>query len=138
MNLATLRVEGEDSALAQVTDALALEVDAQWKVGEKNPQGKPNAASGFNATVADAESRTDLETRVRALLERCRRKQISFKLSGLTAQLDIGLRVGTAQQFSAGVEFTPVDLQIFGEIGLELRVSAYPCSDETKDGAGNM
>ena len=137
MNLATLRVEGIDAALAEVTETLALDICAEWKAGDTTWKVRTRTASGFNATVADAENRIELQTSIRTFLEACRTQRISFTSLGLTAQLDVGLGVCLERQFTAGVEFMPSDLAIFSEIGLELRISAYPCSDDADEDASD-
>ena len=97
MNLATLRVEGSEAALAKLTETLTLVICAHWNAGDRNWKGTAKTASGFNATVADAGNRKELETSIRTFLETCQRHKIAFKSAGLTGQLDVGLGEGAHQ-----------------------------------------
>jgi hypothetical protein len=137
MNIATLRVKGPDEALDQISQMLELSIDARWTAGHLDRRGAVILASTLNANIADAENRIELEAAVRSFLDRCRSGRISFKSLSLSAQLDIGLGVGLHDQFTAGVEFASHDLLAFSEIGLDLRISAYPCSDENEEATGD-
>ena len=130
MNLATLRVEGTDSALESLRETLSLECDTQWGKGDKRRNGSVHESSGFNATIADAGSPRELEGLIRSFLTRCRNKKIVFPSLDLSAELSVGLTVGDTHQFVAGVEFTSSDLLLCAETGITLSVIAYPTSDE--------
>ena len=130
MNLATLRMSGDDDALADIAKSLGLVICRKWNVGEVNRAGQARDKSSINAELADAENREELEKAIRVFFRECQAKRISFARAGLFAELDVGIGVGLEKQFTGGVGFTPSDLEIFGEIGLELKVSAYPFSDD--------
>jgi hypothetical protein len=130
MNLATLRVEGADSALDSLKKALSLECDTQWKKGDKRRNGSLHTSSGFNATVADAINPRELESRIRSFLAECNNNNIVFPGLDLMAELAVGFAVGDSKQFVAGVEFSPSDLLLCATCGITLSVTAYPTSDE--------
>jgi hypothetical protein len=130
MNLATLRVEGKDSALDALKKALSLECDSQWNKGDKRRNGGVHALSGFNATVADAGNPRELVSLIRAFLARCKEKGIVFPCLNVEAELAVGFTVGDSEQFVASVEFSPSDLLSCAECGISLSVTAYPTSDE--------
>ena len=133
MNTATLRALGSDSALDYLCNALDLSIIREWKKGETNRRGGVYEISGFNAdVVADAENPSSLLEEIRGFLNRCLSKRILFSSSDLSAQLDIGISVGSSQQFTASVVFSPEDLESFSKLGLELSVSAYPTSDDAE------
>ena len=133
MNLAILRVSGDDDALVDIAKSLGLVICRKWNVGEVNRAGQARDKSSFNAEVVDAENREELEKSIRVFLRECQAKRISFASAGLFAELDVGIGVGLEKQFTGGVGFTPSDLAIFGEIGLELKVSAYPISNDDEE-----
>jgi len=130
MNLATLRVEGTDSALESLKKALCLECDTQWKKGDKRRNGRAHTLSGFNATVANARNPGELEGLIRSFLAQCKNNNIVFPSLDLSAELAVGFTVGDSEQFVAGVEFAPSELLLCAECGITLSVTAYPTSDE--------
>ena len=130
MNLATLRVEGTDSALESLKTVLSLECDTQWKMGDKRRNGRVHTLSGFNATVADAKNPGELTELIRSFLVQCKDNKIVFPNLDLSAELAISFTVGDSEQFVAGVEFSPSELLLCAECGITLSVTAYPTSDE--------
>jgi len=130
MNLATLRVEGPDESLQELRKSLQLVCDTEWVKGDKRKNGRVNAASGFNATIADAKNPRELSALIRVFLANCKKKTIVFSSLGLVAELDIGFTVGDSEQFVGSIVFSPLELLSFGECGISLQVSAYPTSDE--------
>ena len=130
MNLATLRVDGTDTALKDISDSLSLNIDASWKQGEAKRRGGNYNKSGFNACVADTETSKLLLEKIREFLLKCKNRKMSFSASDISAQLDIGIGVGSSEQFTASITFTPTELMYFTDIGLELCISVYPESDD--------
>jgi hypothetical protein len=130
MNLATLRVEGEEAALASLISRLGLDIDTSWKKGEPKRRGGEQESSGFNATVADAENAKEMLRAVRNFLERCDALDVSFISEGLSAELAIGVTVGDSEQFVAFVELSSAELASLGALGIALSFAAYPTSDE--------
>lgn len=130
MNLATLRIEGEEPALEALAKALPLVHDSRWKKGDSRRNGTVHSCSGFVATVADAENPGQLVILVRAFLEECKKRGVVFSRFALSAELSLGFTVGDSVQFVAGVEFSPSDLQALSECDITLSITAYPTSDE--------
>jgi hypothetical protein len=130
MNLATLIVEGEQSALGDLRKALPLQIAASWEKGDIRRNGKPHASPGFSATIADAANPRELAHAVQTFLKQCKERGVSFPKSGVSAELSLGVTVGDSQQFVAGVEFSPLALSLFAEQGLALSITAYPTSDD--------
>lgn len=129
MNIATLRVEGTDSALGLVKKALPYECDAEWRKGDGRRNGNVYSASGFSVTIADANSPRELEGLLRSFLSLCKEKNIRLSGPDLAAELAVGFTVGDSDQYVAGVEFRPSELLSFAECGVTLSVTAYPTSD---------
>lgn len=130
MNLVTLRAEGTDAALKNICDSLSLNIDASWKQGEVKRNGSKYSKSGFNACIADTETPKLLLNYIREFMVKCKTNNTTFSDSDISAQLDIGIGVGSSEQYSASVTFTPTELQYFIDLGLELCVSSYPISDD--------
>jgi len=130
MNLATLRVEGADSSLEQLKNVLQLACDVEWRKGDRRRSGSVHALSGFNAGVAEAENPRMLISLVRSFLKKCKEKDVVLSRLNLKAELDVGIFVGSSEQYVASVLFTPADLLLCAECGINLRVTGYPTSDE--------
>jgi hypothetical protein len=134
MNLATLSVEGEDSALATIAEQLPLKHEQQWKKGDPRRNGKVHSSSGFQITVADAKNPGELTKCIHAFLAQCKESGIVFPEKSLVAELSVGFTVGDSEQFVAGVEFLPAELLLLSQCGIALSVTAYPTSDEANAG----
>jgi hypothetical protein len=107
MNLATLRVEGTESALDAFQKVFPLEQDARWSTGDRLRNGSVHSSSGFTATIADAGTPAELTSLIRAFLMHCKEKGIVFPRLRLVAELAIGVTVGDSEQFVVTVEFAP-------------------------------
>ena len=109
MNLATLRVEGDEAALTAMLSSLALEPDTSWKKGQTRRAGT-YSSSGFNVTVADAATPKQLLVAVRSFLAECREFRDILRAPSLSVELDVGFTVGDSEQFAASLRFDPSDL----------------------------
>ena len=130
MNLATLRVEGAENSLESLKSAISLNIDSEWKKGDKRRNGASHEMSGLSTTVADAKNPVELMQMVRAFLAQWKEKNIVISSSGLEAELALGITVGDSEQFVAGIELSPSELVALGECGFALSITAYPTSDE--------
>lgn len=130
MNLATLRVEGTEEALASLRDTLCLEADATWKKGEPKRRGGHHSSAGFNATIADASTPGEMIVAIRKFFAKCQEQGVGFVSPSLSAELSVGVTVGDSDQFVASVNFSASDILLLGSLGIALSVAAYPTSDE--------
>ena len=130
MNIASLRIQGSDSEVIALRTALSIPIDVEWKQGEHKSNNTKHEKSGFNACIADVEYTIDLKKRIHEFLSECKLHGISFKTSGIEAEIDIGIGVGLNEQFAPSICMSIEDMQLIVELGLEFRVSAYPCSDD--------
>ena len=135
MNLATLRVEGNDDVLDAVVHRLDLEVD-RWRKGEPKPRGGAYYSAGFDAIIADVETPAEMMDAIRKFMEGCKARDLSFSRGGISAEVAVGVTVGDSTQYMAFVDFTASDMTSMGSLGLNLSVAAYPTSDEA-NGAGD-
>jgi hypothetical protein len=129
MNLATFWVEGNGTALASVVRTLAIEVDRQWRAGDRNRSGKVRDTDGFSCTIADANSHRELAEAIDRFSGQCAQAGLSFRSLELSATLSVGVSVGEDQQFIASLEFPADLLATLGQLGVSLEVNAYPTSD---------
>ncbi|MEX0702792.1 MAG: hypothetical protein WD069_11920 [Planctomycetales bacterium] len=135
MNVAVLRVDGDESALADLQRRMKLETDefSAWAAGETTLLGRSHERSGFRMTIADEKTQGELVEVIREFVRYCAEEGIRFDTNGLSAELGIGMTVGTSEQFTASVRFAPEDLIAIGRLGVELCVSAYPACDPDDD-----
>ena len=76
MNLATLRAEGADATLKNISDSLSLDIDASWQQGEIKNNGSNYNVSGFNACIADTETPKLLLNQIREFISKCKTSNI--------------------------------------------------------------
>jgi hypothetical protein len=130
MNLATLRVEGEDEAVAHLCNALRRSPDTTWKKGDAKRRGGAYALSGFAATIADSPTPAEMVRLIRQFLAECKAQGVAFAGANLFSELALGVTVGNSVQFVAFVSLAAEDLSSLGALGINLCVAAYPTSDE--------
>jgi hypothetical protein len=104
-----------------------LEAEAVWHLGETRPPSrKPAPTSGFNVCLADDDDDHAALNQARLALARHRKALEQLRDAGVRTCLDVGLFVGA--EFSRNLQLTMPDLRLLAELGVELEVSAYPCS----------
>jgi hypothetical protein len=130
MNLAILRVKGSDFPLAELKRLLNLTSDTEWHAGDRIKNGGVHESSGFNATIADAETPRAMTELMRSFLVQCREAQVTFPWRGVTVAVEMGFSVGDSAQFIAFTELSPADIRLCGQCGIGLSVTAYPTSDD--------
>lgn len=132
MNLATLRVDGEDQALQDVCKLLGLEPDQTFKKGDPKRNGGFFSKSCFSATIANTKNPGEMVFVVREFVARCKARNFVFG-SDFSAVISIGVTVGDPEQFVAFIDFSASDLLALGALGCELSIAAYPTSDEANE-----
>lgn len=86
--------------------------------------------SGGNISICDDEDPAVHQQVLNSFLEDHGEHIKDLMASGASAELDLGLGVGSAEQFTASASFSPTFLRRIAECGVILRVSAYPVSDD--------
>lgn len=130
MNLATLRVEGSDKSLGELKALLDLSPDVEWHAGERRRNGAIRDLSGFNFSIANAETADQMTNLLKSFLSRCAAAGVRFPWRGITGEVDIGFSVGDSVRFFGGFRLSAADIEAFAECGLALCATAYPTSDE--------
>lgn len=134
MNVAAvLRLSGTDEALAFLIHRLDLEANNQWTKGEPDFRGIPFSHTGLNATITDAADSVEMMLELREFLAWCEEQDVAFSNPAVSAEIDIAVMVGGSKQFTASLEVSPLDMLRLGSLGLTLKFSAYPCSDEASE-----
>jgi hypothetical protein len=127
MNVAVLRASGQNWNPADFLDEHSLSAQAVWQAGDRiGDRIRSNA--GFNFTIAEAQSGRDLVGMVIEWLDQHRPAVQALVQIGVGVQVDMGLTVGTSEQFTGSVVVTPQELRLFVDLGIELSISAYPAT----------
>jgi hypothetical protein len=134
VNLASLRIEGDDRILAALVENLELSVDTQWKKGQSLHSGGTHSTSGFCAVIADAPSLSVLLSQIRTFITRYQEFLDANSPSKLDGELSIGISCGSSDQIVGSVILGAEDLRRLGATDLALSVSAYPTSDDANIG----
>jgi hypothetical protein len=135
LNIATLRLSGNDASLDEVIRKLNLVVSSRVKAGDPRRRGGVHAASGLNAPIADAASPVALLGQVRTFLAECLKHGPTLFGNGVDAELSIGIAVGDSVQYVASVDLSPIEIRELATLGIALNFTAYPTSDEANDPA---
>jgi len=136
MRVAVLRVSGADLDPDAYVKRHGFTPDIIWRAGEPDRLGRVRSKSGFNLSIGDAVSAAALVKQVRGWVEDNMSALLALGGLGGVAVIDVGLTVGTSDQFTASVTLTPADLALLAKAGVELSVSAYPATEETESVPG--
>ena len=133
MNLATLRLTGNDSSLDEVVGKLQLAVSSRVKKGDPRRRGGVHASSALSASIADAHSPGEMLGKVREFLAACHAQGPKLFANGVEAELSIGITVGDSIQYVASVDLSSSEIRELAALGLSLNFTAYPTSDDVND-----
>ncbi|WP_374583512.1 hypothetical protein [Pseudoduganella sp.] len=124
MNIATLKVYGDEAAVADVRDGLPSEPDSDWKKGDVSPTGRTRIDHGFYATLGTDPNPDALMRQVRAYLHECQARGINFDVAPIQAELRIAFVSPAPEQGAATLDFTLADLTLLLEMGIALSISS--------------
>jgi hypothetical protein len=133
LNIATLRIAGDDVALDNVIRKLNLQVTWRAKAGDPRKRGGVHATSCLNAPIADADNPGAMLHQIRTFLTACVQHGPTVFPNGVDAELSIGIAVGDSIQYVASVDISPDDIRDLATVGIALSFTAYPTSDEAND-----
>jgi hypothetical protein len=123
MNIATLKVYGDQTALADVRDGLPSEPDSDWKKGDTSPSGRTRIDHGFYVTLGADKDPDTLMRQIRAYLHECQARGITFDVAPIQAELRIAFTADEAAQ-GANLDFSLADLSLFIELGITLSITS--------------
>lgn len=123
MNIATMKVHGDDDGLADVRDGLPTEPDSDWQKGDVKPDGRVRIDSGFYVGIGTHENPDELLKQIRHYLAECQARGIHFERSDVAAELRISF---TTERGAAtpSLDFTLADLTLLVEMGITLSITA--------------
>ncbi|QGZ41114.1 hypothetical protein IP92_00020 [Pseudoduganella flava] len=121
MNKASLKVYGDEAAVADVRDGLPSEPEGSWQKGDVRPDGRVRIDAGFYVDLGQDENPDALLRHLRAWLHECEARGITFDVPPLAAELRITV-VGMAPQES--LDFSIADLTLLVNMGITLSITA--------------
>jgi hypothetical protein len=123
MNIATLKVHGDDDGLADVRDGLPTEPHGDWQKGDVKPDGRVRIDSGFYVAIGTDQNPDELLKQIRHYLAECEARGIHFERSDVAAELRISF---TTEQGAAtpSLDFTLADLSLLVQMGINLSITA--------------
>jgi hypothetical protein len=123
MNIATLKVHGDDEGLADVRDGLPTEPDSDWQKGDVRPDGRVRIDSGFYVSIGTDQNPDDLLKQIRHYLAECSARGIHFERSDVAAELRISFTTERGEA-TPTLDFTLADLTLLVEMGINLSITA--------------
>src|SRR5687767_5382255 len=112
MLVAVIRFTGLNFDPAKYAREYRFTPEIVWRSGDPDQVGRVRQESGFNLTIADADSSAELVRQVRGWIQHNRSALLASGEAGGAAAIDVGLTVGTSDQFTASVKLSPSDLAL--------------------------
>ncbi len=123
MNIATLKVNGDDDALADIRDGLPAEPDGTWQKGDVRPDGRVRIDSGCYVSLGTDKNPDKLLKQVRSFLAECTARGIHFERSDVAAELRISFTVDDPDKATPTLDFSLADLSLLVETGISLSIT---------------
>jgi hypothetical protein len=123
MNIATMKVHGDDEGLADVRDGLPSEPDSDWRKGDVKPDGRVRIDSGFYVAIGTDQNPDELLKQIRHYLAECKARGIHFERSDVAAELRISFTTERGEA-TPSLDFTLADLTLLVEMGINLSITA--------------
>lgn len=124
MNIATLKVYGDEAALADVRDGLPVEPDSDWKKGDIRPDGRVRIDAGFYVNLAADSDPNTLLKQVHGFLVECQARGIDFNAAPIAAELRIAYTAGAAAAGIPSLDFSLAELELLTEMGITLSITS--------------
>jgi hypothetical protein len=123
MNIATLKVHGDEDGLADVRDGLPSEPHGPWQKGDVKPDGRVRIDSGFYVAVGTDNDPDELLKQIRHYLTECQARGIHFERSDVAAELRVSF---TTERGAAtpSLDFILSDMKMLVEMGITLSITA--------------
>lgn len=124
MNIASLKVYGDETTVADVRDGLPSEPESDWKKGDVRPDGRVRIDNGFYVSLGEDSNPDALMRQIRAYLHECEARGITFDVASIAAELRIALSATEPGQSATSLDFSLADLAMLTEMGITLSVTA--------------
>lgn len=102
--------------------------DGAWKAGVPNAVGRVPKTNGFNLFVGEGGDWKEVAALIRRRMRSLRPMIREGRKIRAEFELDIGIFLGRSEYLTRSTLFSPKDLAPFVDLGVDLRVSAYPPS----------
>ena len=126
VRVAVLRISGSQFVPHAWLERHGIVADAVWQAGELRG-GRVPTESGLNLRIAEGDAIPRL---VCAWVEARTDAIQGARTLGASVVIDVGMTIGTADQFTAAVCWSPAELATLAASGVDLCVSAYPATDD--------
>jgi hypothetical protein len=123
MNIATLKVHGDDDGLADVRDGLPSEPHGDWQKGDVKPNGRVRIDSGFYVSIGTDQDPDELLKQIRHYLAECQARGIHFERSDVAAELRVSFTTERGEA-TPSLDFTLADLSMLVTMGINLSITA--------------
>ena len=123
MNIATLKVHGDDDGLADIRDGLPSEPHGDWQKGDVKPNGRVRIDSGFYVAIGTDQNPDELLKQIRHYLAECQARGIHFERSDVAAELRVSFTTERGEA-TPSLDFTLADLSTLVEMGITLSITA--------------
>ncbi|MFS2006510.1 hypothetical protein ACEN9F_23175 [Duganella sp. CT11-25] len=123
MNIATLKVHGDDDGLADVRDGLPTEPHGDWQKGDVKPNGRVRIDSGFYVSIGADQDPDQLLKQIRHYLAECQARGIHFERSDVAAELRVSFTTERGEA-TPSLDFTLADLSMLVDMGINLSIIA--------------
>ncbi|NRR33401.1 hypothetical protein HSX11_24815 [Oxalobacteraceae bacterium] len=124
MNIATLKVHGDNAGLADIRDGLPTEPDSTWEKGDVRPDGRVRIDSGFYVSIGTDADPDALLKQVRFYLGECKARGIHFERSDVAAELRIAFTVAPQGHIAPSMDLSLADLGMLVDTGLSLSITS--------------
>lgn len=123
MNIASLKVYGDETALADVRDGLPSEPEHSWEKGDVRPDGRVRIDSGFYVSLATEQDTAELLKQIRAWLHECEARGVTFDMPRLAAELRVAFTNDNEETGSVSLDFTIADMTLLVNMGISLSIT---------------
>lgn len=123
MNIATLKVHGDQEGLADVRDGLPTEPSSDWQKGDVKPDGRVRLDSGFYVAIGTEQNPDALLKLIRHYLAECEARGIHFERADVAAELRISFTTERGEA-TPSLDFTLADLTLLVDMGINLSITA--------------
>jgi hypothetical protein len=124
MNIATLKVYGDETALADVRDGLPSEPEHSWSKGDVRPDGRVRIDAGFYVSLAAEQDSLALLKQIRAWLHECEGRGVTFDVPRIAAELRVAFTTTVEEEAGAvSLDFTIADLTLLVNMGITLSIT---------------
>ncbi|MEE1674287.1 hypothetical protein SNR37_003724 [Agarivorans aestuarii] len=130
MNIAVLRVQGNEKEIDAVKALCPFNIIGEWKKGDSISRTRFFSSSGFNVDLPDASSPVEMLNNIESFFSELSSCSIDFVSLNLTANLDVGLGVGECDQYAAGYEISLSLMELALKVGVLISLTAYPVNEK--------